>query len=109
MTTAPKLRWREVPISLIDIPREYIRKAPNEDADKSLSASVKLSKAMLVRDIARLKQNVKDQRSLLKLKRTHLAIGPQIYGEELLQDKKLLVMLEERKINWRLFMEAYQK
>lgn len=43
MTTAPKLRWREVLISQIDIPREYVRKQPNEDADKSLSASVKLS------------------------------------------------------------------
>lgn len=43
MTTAPKLKWREVPISLIDIPREYVRKTPNDDADKALSASVKLS------------------------------------------------------------------
>lgn len=43
MTTAPKLRWREVPISLIDVPREYVRKSPNADADKALAASVKLS------------------------------------------------------------------
>lgn len=43
MTTAPKLKWREVPISLINIPREYVRKQPNEDADKALAASVKLS------------------------------------------------------------------
>lgn len=40
---APKLKWREVPISLIDIPREYVRKQPNEDADRALAASVKLS------------------------------------------------------------------
>lgn len=43
MTTAPKLKWREVTLSLIDIPREYVRKTPNEDADKALAASVKLS------------------------------------------------------------------
>lgn len=43
MTTAPKLKWREVPVSLIDVPREYVRKAPNADADKALAASVKLS------------------------------------------------------------------
>lgn len=43
MTTAPKQRWREVAISQIDVPKEYVRKQPNEDADKSLAASVKLS------------------------------------------------------------------
>lgn len=42
-TTAPKLRWREVAIDLIDVPREYVRKSPNADADKALAASVKLS------------------------------------------------------------------
>ncbi len=43
MTTAPKLRWREVSTDLIDIPKEYVRKQPKEDADKALAASVKLS------------------------------------------------------------------
>ncbi|MEY2512015.1 MAG: ParB family transcriptional regulator, chromosome partitioning protein [Verrucomicrobiota bacterium] len=43
MTTAPKLKWREVAISQIDVPREYVRKQPNDDADKALAASVKLS------------------------------------------------------------------
>lgn len=42
-TAAPKLKWREVPISQIDIPKEYVRKTPNEDADKALAESVKLS------------------------------------------------------------------
>lgn len=43
MTTTPKLRWREVAISQIDIPREYLRKQVSTDADKALAASVKLS------------------------------------------------------------------
>lgn len=43
MITTPKLKWREVAIALIDVPREYERKQPNADADKALAASVKLS------------------------------------------------------------------
>lgn len=44
MTTAtPKLKWRDVAITLIDVPREYERQQPNEDADRSLAASIKLS------------------------------------------------------------------
>lgn len=43
MTTSPKLKWREVPISLIDIPKDYVRKTPNEDADKRDAASVAAS------------------------------------------------------------------
>lgn len=43
MTVAPKLKWREIAIALIDVPREYERKQPDEMADRSLAASVKLS------------------------------------------------------------------
>lgn len=68
-----------------------------------------LSKAALVGHITRLRQAVKDQRPAVKMWRLRMAIGPQIYGEELLKDKKLLKMLEEREVNWKPFMEAYQK
>ncbi|MEY2512017.1 MAG: ParB family transcriptional regulator, chromosome partitioning protein [Verrucomicrobiota bacterium] len=78
-------------------------------AQEEVAKTGKLSKAVLVGRIERLRQAVKDQRAVLKLKRVHLAIGPQIYGEELLKDRKLTKMLEERGINWKLFMEAYQK
>lgn len=43
MTTAPKLKWRELRIDQIDVPREYRRTTPNKDADSALTASVKLS------------------------------------------------------------------
>src|SRR6476620_6390361 len=43
MTATTKLKWREVSTDLIDVPREYVRKQPKEDADKALAASVKLS------------------------------------------------------------------
>lgn len=68
-----------------------------------------LSKAALVGHITRLRQAVKDQRMVLKVKRLHTSIGPQIYGDELLKDRKLVKMLEERKINWRPFIDAYIK
>jgi len=78
-------------------------------AQEEVAKGVKLSKAVLVGRIARLRQAVKDQRAVLKLKRVHLSIGPQIYGETILEDKKFLKMLEERKINWRPFMDAYRE
>lgn len=78
-------------------------------AQEEVAKGVKLSKAVLVSRIERLRQAVKDQRAVLKLKRLHTSLGPQIYGEELLQDKAFLKMLEERKINWRPFMDAYKQ
>lgn len=68
-----------------------------------------LSKAALVGHITRLRQAVASQRPVLKMKRLHMSIGPQIYGETLLKDKAFLKMLEKRKINWKPFMEKYQK
>jgi ParB-like chromosome segregation protein Spo0J len=78
-------------------------------AQEQVAQTGTLSKAVLVRDIARLKQNVADQRKVLKLKRTHLAIGPQIYGDDILQDKKFLALLNERGIPWKPFMEEWKK
>lgn len=78
-------------------------------AQEEVAQGVTLSKAVLVGRIQRLRQVVKDQRALVKLKRLHASLGPQIYGEEILQDKKFLKMLEERKINWRPFMDAYKQ
>ncbi len=78
-------------------------------AQEEVARGVKLSKAVLVGRIARLRQAVKDQRAVLKLKRVHLSIGPQIYGETILEDKTFLKMLEERKINYKPFMEAWKE
>lgn len=78
-------------------------------AQEAVAEGIQLSKNVLVGRIERLRQAVKEQRAVLKLKRTHLAIGPQIYGEEILADKTLLKMLDKRGINWRPFMAAYKE
>lgn len=78
-------------------------------AQEEAAQGVKLTKATLVSRIERLRQAVIDQRKLLKLKRVHFSIGPQVYGEELLRDKKFLKMLDERDISCRAFMEAYNE
>lgn len=78
-------------------------------AQEEVAKGVKLSKAVLVGRIERLRQAVKDQRPVLKMKRLHLSIGPQIYGDELLADKEFLKMLDKRGINWRPFMAAYKE
>lgn len=80
-------------------------------AQEQVHQTGKLSKSALVRDIERLKRVVKDQRGVLKLKRVHVAIGPQIYGEDLLRDKPLLAMLKEagRADDVKRFMEEWKK
>jgi hypothetical protein len=80
-------------------------------AQEEVAQGVTLSKAVLVGRIERLRQVVKEQRSLVKLKRTHIAIGPRIYGEELLKDKKILAGLKAagRMKDVKLFIEAWKE